>query len=329
MFHIASWQEAFASPVTTMLVIAVATVLVIALFVVTAVSVTGRVSPALRHELWLRLGSWVLLLPVMIVPVLIGRAWTIAAVTLLGVLCLREFSRATGLFRQPVVVAMVVAGLLAVNFAALDHWYGFFVAIPPLTICLISVVSIPQDHPDSYIERTGLGVFAFMLFGSGLAHLGYMANDLNYRPIVLMLLLCVALNDVLAFTVGKLIGGWKLLPVTSPGKTISGAVGALVLVAPLVAFIAHHIFIGTSMDRWWLLLFLGALVSVAAQAGDLMLSSIKRDLGIKDMGTILPGHGGILDRYNSLLLVAPATFHVIAYFAGFGLDQPVRLITGP
>jgi phosphatidate cytidylyltransferase len=298
------------------------------LLIIGGLSLTRIAGPGLRRELWLRLGSWLVLLPLMIGPVLAGRAWTIIAVTLLGALCLREYSRATGLFRQPAVQAMALLGLLAENFAALDHWYGFFVAIPPLTIALISVVSIPFDRPAGYIQRTGLGVFGFMLFGSGLAHLGYMANDRNYRPIVLMLLLCVALNDVLAFTVGKLIGGRKLLPATSPGKTISGALGALVLVTPLVAWLSHGIFAGTPMDQTWLLLSLGALVSIAAQAGDLMLSSIKRDLGIKDMGMALPGHGGILDRYNSLLLVAPATFHLIGYYVGFGLDQPVRLMTG-
>jgi len=329
MFRIASFQEAFASPVTVALVSAVAIVVLLGTLAIAAVSLTGRAGPEMRRELWLRLGSWLLLLPLMIVPVLAGRAWTILAVTVLGILCLREFSRAIGLFRQPVVVAMVVAGLLAVNFAALDHWYGLFVALPSLTICLIAVASIPQDHPDSYIERTGLGVFAFMLFGSGLAHLGYMANDANYRPLVLMLLLCVALNDVLAFTCGKLMGGRKLLPVTSPGKTVSGAVGALVLNTPIIAIIAHFIFAGTKMDSWPVLVFLGALVSAAAQAGDLMLSSIKRDLGIKDMGTAIPGHGGILDRYNSLLIVAPAVFHLLAYVNGVGLDQPTRLMTGP
>ena len=329
MFAIASWSEAFASPVTTMLVAAVGAVVSAGVLVIATVSLTGIAGPTLQRELWLRLGSWLVLLPLMIGPVLAGRAWTILAVTVLGVLCLREYSRATGLFRQPAVQGMALLGLLAINFASLDHWYGFFVAIPSLTIALLSVVSIPSDRPAGYIQRTGLGVFGFMLFGSGLGHLGFMANDLNYRPIVLMLLLCVALNDVLAFTVGKLIGGRKLLPVTSPGKTIAGALGALVLVAPLVAWLGHRIFAGTPVDRTWLLLVLGALVSAAAQAGDLMLSSIKRDLGIKDMGAALPGHGGVLDRYNSLLLVAPAVFHLIGYYVGFGLDQPVRLITGP
>ncbi len=329
MFAVAPWSQAFGSPVTAMLVVAVGAVVLAGVLAISTISLTGIAGPAMQRELWLRLGSWLVLLPLMIGPVLAGRAWTILAVAVLGVLCLREYSRATGLFRQPAVQGMALLGLLAVNFAALDHWYGFFVAIPPLTIALLSVVSIPSDQPAGYIQRTGLGVFGFMLFGSGLAHLGYMANDLNYRPIVLTLLLCVALNDVLAFSVGKLVGGPKLLPATSPGKTVAGAVGALVLVTPLVAWLGRRIFAGTPMDRTWLLLALGALVSVAAQAGDLMLSSIKRDLGIKDMGVILPGHGGILDRYNSLLLVAPATFHLIGYYVGFGLDQPVRLITGP
>ncbi len=328
MFRVASWQEAFASPVTVWLVEAVGAVLLAGLLVISAITLTGRVSPALRRELWLRFGSWLILLPLMIGPVLAGRAYTIGAVTLLGILCLREFSRATGLFRQKLMEATALAGLLAVNFAALDHWYGFFVALPSLTIALMSVISIPQDRPSGYIQRTGLGVFAFMLFGSGLAHLGYMANDINYRPIVLMLLLVVALNDVAAFCFGKLFGGAKLLPRTSPGKTISGALGALFLVTPLVVFLSHRIFAGTNFDQLWLLICLGALVSIAAQGGDLMLSSIKRDLGIKDMGVALPGHGGILDRYNSLLLVAPATFHLIGYYVGFGLDQPMRVITG-
>jgi len=314
--------------VTLGIVTAAGAVLLLAAGVIGLLSATGRGSPALRRELWLRLGSWAVLLPLMLGPVLLGRPWVIGAVTLLGLLCLREYDRATGLFREPVMAGAVAVGILFVNFAALDHWYNFFMALFPLTVAVLAVVSLPLDRPAGYIQRTGLAVFAFILFGAGLAHLGYMANDRNYQPLVLLLLTAVAINDVFAFTAGKLMGGPKLLPATSPNKTISGARGALCGTTLLVAGVGWFIFRGTPMDRPALLLGLGVIVSVAGQAGDLMLSSIKRDLGIKDMGSVIPGHGGLLDRFNSLLLVAPAVFHYVQYVVGLGMDQPTRLITG-
>lgn len=318
----------FDHPVTVAIVAAAAGVIAIAFAVIGAMTAMGRGTPELRRELWLRTGSWCLLLPLMMGPVLLGREWVIGAVTLLGLACLREFDRATGLFRQPLITGIVVLGILFANFAALDHWYGFFVALWPLTVGVIVIGTIPQDRPAGYVQRTALGIFAYMLFGAGLAHLSYMANEPGYRPILLMLLTTVALSDVAAFTVGKLIGGKKLVPATSPNKSIAGAVGALVVTTLLVAGLSALIFRGTPMAQpHWLLAF-GVIVAIGAQAGDLMLSSIKRDIGIKDMGTILPGHGGVLDRFNSLLLVAPAAFHFIGYFVGFGLDQPTRLITG-
>ena len=319
---------AFAQPATRGIIMAAAAVLLLATLIVTGLTVTRRASPALVRELWLRTGSWAVLLPLMLGPVLLGRVWTIGMVTVLGLFCLREYDRATGLFRETMIAATIVVGVLAMNAAALDAWYGLFMALIPLTVGVLSIVSIPLDRPAGYVQRTGLAVFAFMLFGAGLAHLSYMANDRNYRPIVLMLLTTVALNDVFAFTFGKLIGGRKLLPATSPNKTVSGAVGALVATSVLVALIASIIFTDTVLDHWVLLLGLGAIVSIGGQAGDLMLSSIKRDLGIKDMGVAIPGHGGLLDRYNSLLLVAPAVFHYINYYVGVGLDQPTRIYTG-
>ena len=320
--------QAYGDAVTLGIVIAAGAVLLLAALVIGLLSATGRGSPALRRELWLRLGSWAVLLPLMLGPVLLGRPWVIGAVTLLGLLCLREYDRATGLFREPVMAGAVAVGILFVNFAALDHWYNFFMALFPLTVVVLAVVSLPLDRPSGYIQRTGLAVFAFILFGAGLAHLGFMANDRYYRPLVLLLLTAVAINDVFAFTAGKLMGGPKLLPATSPNKTISGAMGALCGTTLLVAGVGWPVFRGTALDSPVLLLGLGVIVSVAGQAGDLMLSSIKRDLGIKDMGTVIPGHGGLLDRFNSLLLVAPAVFHYVNYYVGFGLDQPTRLITG-
>lgn len=321
-------SAAFAHPVTVWIVSATVGVVVAAAAAIFWLSASGRVRPELRKELWLRLGSWCVLLPLMLGPVLAGRDWTIAAVTVLGLLCYREYARATGLFRERLLSGVVVVGILAVNFAALDHWYGFFVALFPLTVCVLAVASIPLDRPQGYIQRVGLAVLGYMLFGAGLAHLGYMANDANYRPLVLLLLTTVALNDVAAFTCGKLVGGPKLLPATSPNKTISGALGAVLVTATVVALLAGAIYGGTPLGQWHWLLLLGVLVSVAGQAGDLMLSSIKRDIGIKDMGAVLPGHGGILDRFNSLLLVSPIVFHLVHYLVGLGEGQPLRVLTG-
>jgi phosphatidate cytidylyltransferase len=124
------------------------------------------------------------------------------------------------------------------------------------------------------------------------------------------------------------MGGPKLLPATSPNKTVSGAVGAFLVTATAVTVLSGWVFDGTPMAGLAHRIGLGVIIGALAQLGDLMLSSIKRDLGIKDMGTAIPGHGGVLDRFNSLLLVAPATFHYVGYFKGFGLSQPVRIITG-
>ena len=145
-----------------------------------------------------------------------------------------------------------------------------------------------------------------MLFGAGLAHLSYMANEPGYRPILLMLLTTVALSDVAAFTFGKLIGGPKLLPATSPNKIHLRRARRAVRdhAAGRHAVLLHlprHADGRAGTGCWCSALIVG----IGAQAGDLMLSSIKRDIGIKDMGTVLPGHGGVLDRFNSLLLVAP------------------------
>lgn len=321
-------SEAFAHPVTRLILGAVLGGLLLALAVTGAMTLLGRGTPALRRELWLRLGTWCALLPLMIGPVLWGRVPTIGAVTILSLLCYREFARATGLFRERVVSAAVVLGILLVNFAALDHWYGLFVALGPIMACVIAVASIPLDRPAGYVQRTGLGLLAFMLFGVGLSHLGYFANHPGYRPVVLLLLTAVALNDVAAFTCGKLFGRAKLVPATSPGKTVNGALGAVAVVAPVVAVLMQRILPGSALDHALVLLGFGVLVSVAGQAGDLMLSSIKRDIGIKDMGAALPGHGGVLDRYNSLLLVSPLAFHTLHYAVGIGLEAPKRILTG-
>jgi phosphatidate cytidylyltransferase len=323
------WQHGFDHIATVWLTAGVAAALLAASAAILALGQAGLVAAGLRRELWLRTRSWAVMVPLLVVPVLLGALWTMGFVALLGIACYAEYARATGLFREKLVHACVFVGILVLTFATVDHWYGFFAALVPLTVGVIAVVSIPLDRPEGYIQRVGLAVFGYLLFGCALGHLGYMANDWNYRPILLLVFAAVGLSDVAAFVIGRSLGGPKLLPRTSPNKTVSGAVGSLVVTALFVLAIAGPIFAGTGLASPWRRLGLGVIISLAAQLGDLMLSSIKRDLNIKDTGALIPGHGGVLDRCNSLLLTAPAVFHYIGYFVGFGLDQPTRIITGP
>ena len=321
-------HHAFDSPVTLWITIAVVAVLVLAALVIWLLRAIGKTNPTLHDELVKRVISWAVMAPLLLGPVLLGAAWTILGIGILSVLCYREFARATGLFRQRALSLIIVLGIIATTFASADHWYGLFVAIPPLVIVLLAMVGILRDQPRGYTQRVALGILSFLLFGHCLGYIGYMANDPDYRPIIMLIILAVELNDVFAYISGKLFGHRKLAPNTSPSKTVGGALGALALTTALVSSLGHLVFAGSGIDMPVRLIALGIIVSVAGQFGDLMVSSIKRDIGIKDMGVVIPGHGGFLDRFDSLLLVAPAVFHYVQYFRGFGLDQPVRIFSG-
>lgn len=287
-----------------------------------------KVSDKLREDLWTRWRSWLILAPLMIGPILIGRLAAIVGVGILGVLCYREFARATGLFRSRAVSAVVALGILLITFASADHWDGFFHALVSLTTSLIVIVALAGDQPKGYIQRVALGVFAFLLFGVCLGHFGSFANDRLGQPLMLAIILLVQMNDVFAYCTGKLFGRRKLCPNTSPNKTIGGAIGATILTTAATAGIFHCILRNTPLDHWLHLIAMGLLLSLSGQWGDLVMSSIKRDLGMKDMAALIPGHGGLLDRFDSILFVGPALFHYINYFHGVGLDQPARVFSG-
>ena len=126
----------------------------------------------------------------------------------------------------------------------------------------------------------------------------------------------------------------RIVQVASSLEDVEDALNTLFIIliiavpfALLVASLGHFIFAGTPMGDWVHLLPLGVLVALAGQLGDLVLSAIKRDLGLKDIGTTIPGHGGLLDRFDSILLVAPAAFHYIGFFNGVGKDEPARLMS--
>ncbi|MBI5095959.1 MAG: phosphatidate cytidylyltransferase [Candidatus Hydrogenedentes bacterium] len=321
-------SHAFDNPVTTSVTIAVVGALVVVPMIIWLLARLGRVGDAHRKELFTRFYSWLVITPLILVPILAGAAWTILGIGVLSLFCYREYARATGLFREKAISLMIVLGILLQTFTAFDNWYHFFVALTPLTIGAIMSVAILRDEPEGYIQRVALGVLGFALFGTCFGHLAHFANDANYRPYLLLIFLSVELNDVFAYVSGKTLGRRKLAPKTSPNKTLGGALGALVLTTLLVVGVGHYVFRGTAMDSASHLVVMGIIVSTVGQMGDLMLSSIKRDLGVKDMGVTIPGHGGLLDRFDSIILVAPAMYHYINYFEGIGNGQAMHILTG-
>jgi phosphatidate cytidylyltransferase len=322
------FRHAFDDRVTVVLTVTLLILLLLAPLLIFIVTRAANSTNEKRKELWDRYRSWIWLAMSILVPILAGAFWTILAVAVLSFFCYREYARITGLFRERTISLIVVIGILLITFAALDNWYRLFVALFPLTVALVATGGLIPDQPKGYIQRVGLGVLGFALFGSALGNLGYMANDWNFRPILLLIIFAVELNDIFAYICGHLFGQRKLVPNTSPNKTVAGAIGAIVLTAPLFAVGAHFVWFGTALDTPVRLVGLGILVSIVGQFGDLMLSSIKRDLGLKDTAKLIPGHGGMLDRFDSLILVAPAVFHYVNYFVGFGGGQPQRIFTG-
>ncbi len=322
-------SQAFAHPLTCGVVGFLVVALIGTPMVLWALSRSSRISAATHAELWARWRSWIWISIALVVPILLGAAWVIAGVLVLSGLCYREFARATGIFREKWIGLAVVLGLCLISFAVIDNFPRLFFASAVLGIALIAMVTIPQDRPQGFIQRVALGMMGYLFFGFSFGYLALITLDPLYRPLLLLLLLAVELNDIFAYFSGRLIGGPQLLPRTSPGKTWAGAIGALLLTTALVGVLGHFVmFAGSAMDRWHLLLILGAGMSIFGQFGDLLLSSIKRDTGVKDLGHLLPGHGGLLDRFDSLVFVAPFYYHFLSLVLGpLGHGQAERILT--
>ncbi len=320
--------DVLAHPVTQLIVAIVVGAMVLSPLGLWLSSRRASRTPESRMTARTRVRTWLLIAPAILAPILLGQLWTMIAIGVLAVFCYREFARATGLFRERLTSAMVAAGIIVYALVTIDHWPQLSSTLMGLVPLVIACVSILADRPAGYIQRVGLGCGAFLLFGIGIGRLGSFAQDDNFRPIILLLLFCTQLNDLAAFAFGTTIGGPKLVPNTSPGKTLAGHIGGTIPAATAAYVLGGLVFAGTSMDTPLRLGGFAILVAILGQLGDLLSSSIKRDIGIKDMGTLLPGHGGLLDRFNSVLLVAPGAYHYIHYFNGVARIAPERILTG-
>ena len=266
--------------------------------------------------------GWLVMIPIVLGTFFLGREATIVGVTLLAAIGFKEFARATGLYEDWWMTGIVYLAIVALGAVSLvpdprlgsPGWYGFFMAAPVFVIAAILLVPIARNRARGQLQKVALAILGFIYFGWMFMHLGFLANTGNAYGYLLFLVFAVELNDVAAFTFGRMFGKRKLRERISPNKTLAGSVGAIAvsLVLPwLLSFSFPHFSPA-------LLVLTGLIVGVGGQLGDLVISYIKRDIGIKDMGATIQGHGGILDRVDSMIFVAPIFFHMVRWFSGTG-----------
>lgn len=274
------------------------------------VSVFKRQDREQRRSLLRHYWAWVIILPALLVPLLSGPSAWIWLVLALALMCLKEFGGATGLWRDRSFMWVAAACIVGIFYPVLVRWYSLFVVMPIYATLLLLTVPIARDTFEHMVQRTCLSVLAVLYFGWCLAHLAYLIHIDNGIGHVLFMLLLVELNDICAFSIGKAIGKHRLSPRLSPNKTVEGSLGAL---TGVIGFALVFRYLVPEYDTFHLILAAG-LISMTGTFGDLAISFIKRDLGIKDMGKVIPGHGGILDRLDSAIFVAPVFFHFTVYF---------------
>lgn len=246
------------------------------------------------------------LLPVVLGIVWAGGWWLFALALVGGLLALHElYGIARGL--HPIVLggyAGLVLALLGAELGGVPWLLGGILATLPAALAVFFVSSVRQ---------TAVAAFATTLLGvawvaGGLAHL-LLVRDLpdDGRLLAFTVLLTVFAEDTAAFFVGRTLGRHRLAPAISPGKSWEGFLAGIVGGVAVTFFALYEQDVVSSGES----LLLGLAITLAATLGDLFESAVKRDLGVKDSGSLLAGHGGVLDRVDSLLWAGPAAYFTL------------------
>jgi phosphatidate cytidylyltransferase len=214
------------------------------------------------------------------------------------------------------VLYIVSLGLSVNDFINQEYMFGDVVKIYVIIATVVILAMLVFLHKSVNVNDAAVTVFGFLYVGLLLGCLYTIRSEsivLAWIPFI-----CAFGSDTCAYFVGTTLGKHKLTPVLSPHKSIEGAIGGVVGAAILCAIycFAASSFKYTSFDNIIKFAIMGAVGSVFAQIGDLAASSIKRYTGIKDYGKVMPGHGGVLDRFDSVLFTMPLVY-VFMYFVSF------------
>jgi phosphatidate cytidylyltransferase len=265
-----------------------------------------------------RIRAWWVMVALFSAAVWTGGIGSIVLFGLMSFLALREFvtlaptrrSDHRTLFAAFFVITPLQYWLIAIR------WYGLFsILIPVYAFVFVAVSNVLAGNTERFLERTatihwGLMVCVyFVSYAPALLVLEIPGYGSSNAALLVFLVLVVQLSDVFQYVFGKIFGKHRIAPAISPNKTWEGFAGGVLAAT------------GVGASLWWATPFTplqaGAMalaITLMGFAGGLILSAIKRDRGVKDYGTLIGGHGGMLDRIDSLCFAAPIFFHLTRYF---------------
>ena len=237
---------------------------------------------------------------------------TIAASILSAVMC-GEFLSVKKLHEKPILYypCLLFGGLIP----ALAYTRVFFLPYYCflLFLCVITVLC----HDKLPLDDITHAFFGVSIITLSMAMLTIRVCAANWHPTfwALLILSVPCLSDSAAYFIGSAVGKHKLCPTISPKKTVEGAVGGVVIgtLAPLLVGLIFHYVYGDLHVNWLILPVIGLVNSLLSIIGDLVFSVVKRRYGVKDYGTIMPGHGGFLDRFDSMLFCVPFVYFLSKY----------------
>ena len=276
----------------------------------------GSQNPTMRN-LNARINAWWVMTLVLVLAFVTGHIGSTFLFFLVSFAALREclslvYSRRGD---YAVLVACFYVVLPVQYYFVLTDWYGMFaIFIPVYAFLLLPILAGLSGDPTRFLDRTAKIQWSLMVSVFCISHVPFLLNlkipnfDQNIL-LVIFLIAVVQASDVLQYIWGKLLGKRKIAPVLSPSKTVEGFVGGVLSATALATAL------------WWITPFtpfqaglIGLVICLMGFAGGLVMSAIKRDFGVKDWGHMIKGHGGMMDRVDSICFAAPIFFHIVRYF---------------
>jgi len=275
-------------------------------------------NPQADHlELKQRIQSWWWMIGILFAMLLAPTNISILFFALLSFLALKEFFSIVPTRQADRRVLMWAYLAIPVQYywVAAD-WYGMFMIFIPVYVFLfLPMRAVFIGETKGFIRSLGTIHWGVMLSVLCISHIPYLLQlpvkneQAGALGVVLYLLFITQFNDVCQYIWGKTLGKHKIIPKVSPKKTWEGFIGGVLTVTIISGLVAPYLTPLTILQGF----AAGALIGVSGFVGDVVISSVKRDLSIKDSGTLIPGHGGLLDRVDSLIYTAPLFFHFLYY----------------